>query len=86
MARKSRPESIYTIRIHKNGNYVYACTHTFRMSEYGKRIYKITHWGRLTPELTFIPGKHYLCTPVSEREKLIFPEGWDLSYIRRTAY
>ncbi len=84
MARTSRPESVYTIRIHKNGGYVYACTHTYRLNENGKRVYKITHWGRLTPEMEFLPGKHYLTSPISERQKLIFPNDWDLSNIQRT--
>ncbi len=84
MSRNSRPESPYTVRIHKNGGYMYACTHTYRMDENGKRVYKVTHWGRLTPEFEFLPGKRYLSTPINEREKLIFPCNWNLKNIRRT--
>ena len=63
---------------------MYACTHSFTMNEEGKRIYKTIHWGKLTEDLIFIPGKHYLSSPISERKKLIFPDGWNLRKIKRT--
>ena len=37
------------------------------------------HWGTVTEDLRFIPGKRYLEAPEELRSKLIFPEGWDLS-------
>ena len=82
MARTSKPESPYTIRVHRNGEYMYACTHSFRINEEGKRIYRTIHWGKITEDLTFVPGKHYLSSPLSERKKLIFPNDWKLDKVK----
>lgn len=81
MARLTKVDSIYRMSLHKNGGYMYATTHPYTVTEDGKRKYSCLHWGTVTDELKFIPGKQYLYASPEERAKLIFPEGWDLSEI-----
>jgi len=81
MARPTREDSIYKVALHKNGGYMYATTHPYTMTEDGKRKYSMLHWGTVTPDLKFVPGKQYLYASVEDRKKLIFPKGWDLSEI-----
>ena len=85
MARPTKEDSVYRLSPHRNGSYMYASTHPYTLSEDGKRKYRLLHWGTLTPELKFIPGKQYLYASMEERSKLIFPEGWDLSEIDKLA-
>ena len=85
MARPAREDSIYRVAIHKNGGYRYASTNQYTLSVDGKRKYSRLHWGIVTPELKFIPGKQYLSASVKERRKLILPEGWDLSEAEKLA-
>ncbi|MBP5559025.1 MAG: hypothetical protein J6X71_04590 [Bacteroidales bacterium] len=85
MARPAREDSIYRVAIHRNGDYWYASTNPYTLSADGKRKYSRIHWGVVTPELKFIPGKQYLSATVKERRKLIFPDGWDLSEAERLA-
>ena len=79
MARKSNPDSVYRLSVHRNGGHLYAATHPFLLDENGRRKYRVLHWGTLTEDLRFIPGKAWLQAPYSEREKLVFPPEWDLS-------
>ena len=62
---------------------MYATTHPYIVTEDGKRKYSCLHWGTVTDEFKFIPGKQYLYASPEERAKLIFPEGWDLSEIEK---
>ena len=54
---------------------MYASTHPYTLTDDGKRKYRLQHWGTLTPELKFIPGKQYLYASMEERNKLIFSVG-----------
>jgi len=81
MARPTKADSIYRIALHKNGGYMYATTHPYTLTDDGRRKYSCLHWGTLTDDLKFIPGKQYLYASLEERGKLIFPEGWNLSEI-----
>lgn len=81
MARKTNPDSIYRLSVHRNGGHLYAATHPFVLDGEGRRKYRVLHWGTLTEDLRFIPGKVWLQAPASEREKLVFPAAWDLSEI-----
>ena len=83
MARLTKADSVYRMSLHKNGGYMYATTHPYTVTEDGKRMYSCLHWGTVTDELKFIPGKQYLYASPEERAKLIFPEGWDLSEIEK---
>ena len=85
MARPAHEDSIYKVSIHKNGGYMYAATHTFTMTDAGKRKYKHVHWGTVTEGNKFLPGKQYLYATTEERGRLIFPKGWDLSEIDKLA-
>lgn len=85
MARPTKEDSVYRLSPHKNGSYMYASTHPYTLTEDGKRKYRLLHWGTLTPEMKFIPGKQYLYATMEERGRLIFPEGWDLSEIDKLA-
>lgn len=82
MARKTNPDSIYRLSVHRNGGHLYAATHPFVLDAAGRRKYRILHWGTLTEDLRFLPGKAWQQAPASEREKLVFPPEWDLSEIR----
>ena len=79
MARTSRPDSIYRVSLHRNAGHMYAATHPFTLDDSGRRKYSVIHWGTVTEELRFIPGKRYLEAPTELRGRLVFPEGWDLS-------
>ena len=79
MARTSRPDSIWHVSLHRNAGHTYAATHPYTTDAEGKRKYSIVHWGKVTEDLRFIPGKRYLEAPQDVRRKLVFPEGWDLS-------
>lgn len=79
MARTAKPDSIYRVSLHRNGVYRYAATHPFTVDADGRRRYRIIHWGTVTEDLKFIPGKRYLEASPEKRGRLIFPEGWDLS-------
>ena len=79
MARTTKPDSIYRVSVHRNGGHMYAATHPYTLEASGKRKYTILHWGTVTEDLRFIPGKRYLEASPELRRRLIFPEGWDLS-------
>lgn len=85
MARPTKEDSVYRLSPHKNGSYMYASTHPYTLTGDGKRKYRLLHWGTLTSDLKFIPGKQYLYATMEERKRLIFPEGWDLSEIDKLA-
>ena len=82
MARTSRPDSVFRISIHRNGGHTYAATHPYTIDKDGKRKYSVLHWGTVTEDLRFVPGKRFLQAPEDIRRSLIFPEGWDLSAIK----
>ena len=85
MARTSNPDSVYRVSIHKNGGHTYAATHPYTVDGNGKRKYSVVHWGTVTDDLRFIPGKRFLQAPEEVRRSLIFPEAWDLSAIESGA-
>ncbi len=79
MARTTKPDSIYRVSVHRNGGHMYAATHPYTVDASGKRKYTILHWGTVTEDLRFIPGKRYMEAAPELRRRLIFPERWDLS-------
>ena len=80
MARRSDPESCNRVSIHNIGGYRYASTQpAVTDPETGIRHYHRIHWGTVDDNNKFIPGKSYIFAPIDERNRLIFPEGWDLS-------
>ena len=87
MARTGRPpkaESAYHVSIHVANGYRYASTQPAISSADGSvKKYHHIHWGRLDDSNRFIPGKAYILADPVEREKLIFPDDWDLSAIHQ---
>lgn len=85
MSRPVKDDSIYKVSIHHNAGYDYAATHPYTLTPDGKRKYSIIHWGTVTENLQFVPGKRWYAASEEERAKLIFPEDWDLRHIKDTA-
>ncbi len=83
MSRPTKEESIYKVSIHKNGWYMYAATHSYTIDENGNRKDVHYHWGVVDEKKKFIPGKHYVFANLEERERLIFPDDWDMSEAKR---
>lgn len=84
MPRKADPNSQYKVSIHLNNGYRYASTQPFVINpDTGKKSYHHIHWGIVDDNNKFIPGKNYLVASISERSRLIFPESWDLSEIKK---
>lgn len=82
--RTGRPvdsNTIYKVGIHANGKHRYASTQPFTVGEDGKKRYVRKHWGTVDENNRFHPNTAYMYAPIEERQKLIFPEGWDLSEI-----
>jgi len=79
MARTTRPDSIYRVSLHRNAGHAYAATHPYTAGADGRRRYSVCHWGTVTEDFRFIPGKRWLEAPEEVRARLVFPEGWDLS-------
>lgn len=82
MARKTHEDSVYRVSEHRLGKYSYAATHPYTLDADGRRRYRVLHWGTLTADRKFIPGKQYLQAKEEERSRLIFPVGWDLSALQ----
>ena len=84
MARKSNPVNQYKVSIHLINGYRYASTQPCVVDpNTDKKKYRHIHWGTVDDTNKFIPGKNYLLAPLSERAKLVFPEGWDLSETKK---
>jgi len=84
MPRKADPNSQYKVSIHLNNGYRYASTQPSVINpETGKKVYHHVHWGIVDDNNKFIPGKNYLVASLPERSKLIFPDSWDLSEIKK---
>ncbi|MGN1232943.1 MAG: transposase, partial [Candidatus Cryptobacteroides sp.] len=84
MPRKIDPEAQYRVSVHVNNGYRYASTQPAQIDEKtGKRIYRRIHWGTVDENNKFIPGKTFLLAAPQERAKLLFPEAWDLSEVKK---
>ena len=87
MARTGRPpkaDSGYHVSPHNTNGYCYASTQPAYIDpETGEKKNHYIHWGRLTEDNRFIPGKAYILASPEERQKLIFPETWDISAIEQ---
>lgn len=83
MPRKPDPQSPYRVSIHKLGKYTYASTQPTSVDpDTGKRTNRHIHWGKYDPQThKFFPNMTFLSLSQEERNKLIFPEDWDLAEI-----
>ncbi len=80
MARPINKDTAYKVTPHVNNGYRYATLRPRVTNDStGKRMNKSIHIGTVTEDLKFIPNKTYLYMSLEERDKLIFPENWDIS-------
>ena len=85
MGRPADPNAQYRVKPHRNGRYTYASTQPpYIDPDTGKKKYRYVHWGTVDEDMRFIPGTQFFLAPPEERERLIFPEGWDMSEAERT--
>lgn len=84
MARPISADTANKVTLHVNGGYRYASTRPRVVNvATGKNTNKSIHWGTVTEDLRFIPNRRYIYAPLEERSKLVFPEDWDLSEIKK---
>lgn len=84
MSRPINAETANKVTLHINGGYRYASTRPRVANEAtGKNTNKSIHWGTVTEDMRFIPNRRYIYASPEERGKLVFPEGWDLSEIKK---
>lgn len=83
--RPVNPGTIYRVGIHRNGGHVYATTQPFTIGADGRKHYRHRHWGTVDESagMKFFPGTEYLLASPEERSKLIFPQDWDLSELKK---
>lgn len=80
--RKADPLTPYRVRLHKDKGYRYASTQVYSEDpKTGAKSHRYINWGTVSEEFVFKPNRTYRLTPFSERQKLIFPENWDLSKV-----
>ncbi len=84
MGRPKDPISPYRVSTHKSNGHIYATTQPFVTDNTGKTVRRHFSWGLLIGS-KFIPNKNYIYASQEERDKLIFPEEWDLSAIEKKA-
>lgn len=79
MSRPRKEGTNYKVTIHKNGGYMYASTqHLLVDKATGKTYNRRIHWGTVDSDKKFHPGKTYIYADPSERDKLVFPDDWDM--------
>ena len=84
MARPISAETANKVTLHVNGGYRYASTRPRVVNKAtGKNTNKSIHWGTVTEDLRFIPNRRYIYASPEERDKLVFPEAWDLSEAKK---
>lgn len=80
MARPVDPSAQYRVKVHKTKGYLYASTQpSYVDPQTGKKKYRYIHWGTIEEDDKFVPGLAFHAATPEERNKLIFPDGWDLS-------
>ena len=84
MGRPVDPATQYRIRKHVIGDYTYASTQPPRSdSNTGKKSYRHVHWGTVDENNKFMPGTEFYQASPEERERLVFPEDWDISETKK---
>lgn len=77
--RPSNPNKEYTVIVHTVKGLRYASTKYAKVNADGKKVDFHKHWGRVLEGNKFQPSAAYLYADVRERQKLIFPDDWDMS-------
>ena len=84
MTRPVDSTAQYRVKAHITHGYSYASTQpSFIDPKTGKKKYRHIHWGKLDSNLKFIPGHRFILATPEERDRLIFPEGWDMSEVEK---
>ena len=63
--------------------YLYRLREANNVTPNKRRKYVHCHWGVVDENKKFIPGKRYVFASLEERERLIFPDDWDMSEAKR---
>jgi len=80
--RKENPLTKWRVLLRKDKKYRYAVTQEYSLDEkIGKKKQHYLQWGTVTDDMTFIPGPRYKLATKDVRDKLIFPDNWDLNKI-----
>ena len=81
--RPKKAETDYKVSLRKVGTYRYASSHPYVTDEKtGQTIRRYVNWGELTEDLKFIPFDRYVIATDEERNRLIFPDEWDMSMVK----
>ena len=81
--RPKNPDTDYKVIIHQPNGYRYAATQPhIKDPKTGVTRRRYCYWGDVSEDLKFFPNDRFLLASPSERARLIFPEGWDLSEIQ----
>ena len=84
MARPADPMAQYRVKTHITNGYTYASTQPCTVDPAtGKKAYRHVHWGTVDEDLRFTPGTRFFIASPQERQRLIFPENWDISEAER---
>ena len=84
MGRQPDPDAQYRIKPHITNGYAYASTQPpYIDPDTGKRKYRYIHWGTVDVNRKFIPGPAFYLASPEERERLIFPDNWDMSEAKK---
>ena len=84
MGRHPDPDAQYRIKPHITNGYAYASTQPpYIDPDTGKRKYRYIHWGTVDVNRKFIPGPAFYLASPEERERLIFPDNWDMSEAKK---
>ena len=79
MGRHSDPNAQYRVKPHVTKGYTYASTQPpYIDQDTGKKRYRYIHWGTIDGDQRFIPSSTFYLALPEVRERLIFPEGWDM--------
>ena len=79
MGRRPDPNAQYRVKPHITKGYTYASTQPpYTDLATGKKKYRYIHWGTVDENLVFIPGTAFYLASPEERERLVFPESWDM--------
>ena len=81
--RHRNPNADFKVILHQTGGYRYAATQPYEKDKSGKERRHYVYWGDVTEEMKFIPNQRFCLADSDTRSKLEFPEGWDLSEVKK---
>lgn len=84
MSRNTDPNCSYRFVIHNVNGHSYASVQRTIQHKSGKNVRRHKHYGTVT-ENKFYPWPKFLILPKEEREKFIYPKGWDISLVNKVS-